>query len=339
MIQSFIRILLFLCGSFYSTIVCSQNDSNSVGKPSLFDLIESQEELAVEIYGAVDSLMLNKMKPYEGNCLATFMGEGLKICLPVTISVRGKFRRRTCDFPPLLLNFENGPLKDAGLSKADKYKLVTHCLETDTENKYLFKEYLIYKFYEELNPASFRTKLFPIRYVDVLNKVETSRYAFLLESNEELGERLGGDWCDCMGLTEDSIDVFAKELIIFFQYMVGNKDMNMHIEHNVRFLEKTTDSIKYPVPYDFDFAAFVNTPYAFPSYTTTVSREDLIRGTDEKVFSEVHKLFLSKEERLLEIIDAFPLLSARDKRMCKSFMESFYKRIKRNDFISSYLNN
>jgi hypothetical protein len=34
-----------------------------------------------------------------------------------------------CGFPPLKLNFNKSELNANGLSKADEYKLVTHCLE------------------------------------------------------------------------------------------------------------------------------------------------------------------------------------------------------------------
>lgn len=337
MVQLYIKPLLFLLWLVCNNTVFGQASTLKENKKTIFDLLEQKNDLKVVLEAQVDSLIIMKLKPFESKGQIIFKTDTSEIQLPVKVSVRGKFRRRTCDFPPLLLDFPKDDLKDLGLKKADDYKLVTNCLNKKDSENYLFREFLVYKMYRQLEESGFRALLFPITYKDTDTKRNLRSHAILLESNEELKDRLDGKWCDCMGLNLDSIDVYYRELVTFFQYMIGNKDINMHIEHNVRFLEGKQYDKKIPIPYDFDFSAFVRAPYAFTDQSVTFDRSPLVMGKDPVEFEKVLNLFKSKKEIFFAMIDDFRLLSRKHKKRCVKFMSDFYKLIEKPNFSRKYL--
>lgn len=336
MVHLYIRLLLFFCGSLCFSKMSSQNSKNEV-KQTLFDRLEDNSDLKVVLETQIDSLIIMKLRPFESKGTMFFTLDTSEFEIPVKVSVRGKFRRRTCDFPPLALDFPKDDLENLGLKKDDDYKLVTQCLDKKDAQNYLFREYLVYQMYREVDQASYRAILFPIIYRDTDTHRRNRSYAVLLESNEELKDRLDGKWCECMGLEADSINKYYRELVIFFQYMIGNKDMNMHIEHNVRFLEGKKHEKKIPIPYDFDFSAFVRAPYAFTDQSVTFDRSPLVVGKDPVEFEKVLTLFRSKKERFYTIIRDFKMLSRKHKKRCLKFMDNFYRLIERPNFSAKYL--
>lgn len=337
MVEIYIRVVLFSLVFISDSSLFGQSSSDKTGKLSLFDLIAEQSGLEVELRTQIDSLALMKLKPFVSQGTIFFKTDSLEIELPLKVNVRGKYRRRTCDFPPLLLNFPKGELGDLGLKKSDQYKLVTHCLKDKESQNYLFREYLVYQLYRAIEPSGFRAIVFPIKYIDSDNRNSQKNYAMLLESNDELKDRLGGKWCDCLGLEPDSINDYYRELVIFFQYMIGNKDMNLQIEHNVRFLEGKKHNKKIPIPYDFDFSAFVRAPYAFSDQTVTFDRSPLVVGKNQEAFEKVLSLFKDHKQDFFEIIANFRLLSKRHRNRCHKFMEDFFRLIEKPNFSEKYL--
>ncbi|MEO1449511.1 MAG: hypothetical protein AAFV07_08260, partial [Bacteroidota bacterium] len=115
--------------------------------------------------------------------------------IPAEIRVRGRFRRDPliCDFPPVRLKFGKKQVLPELFNGQRKLKLVTHC----KDEKYIFREYYIYKVYQLLSVRSFRVRLARITYKDVNNAREAeTRYAFIIESEQELAQRTGGDPLD-----------------------------------------------------------------------------------------------------------------------------------------------
>ena len=144
MVQLYFRPLLFLLWLVCSYTVYGQTSSVNEQKKTIFDLFEHNNDLKVVLEAQLDSLIIMKLRPFESKGQITFKTDTSEVQLPVKVSVRGKFRRRTCDFPPLLLDFPKDELKDLGLKKADDYKLVTNCLNKKDSENYLFREFLAY---------------------------------------------------------------------------------------------------------------------------------------------------------------------------------------------------
>ncbi len=296
-------------------------------KQTFFQHLKTLPELEITIMAEVDSLITNKMKPYENQGEITVTSGSESFSLPVKLTVRGKFRRRVCDLPPLELNLPKGKLKDLGFKKADKYKLVTHCLNTGSAILYLKREYLIYQLYQRLDSMSYGAVLFPVKYIDQSSGAEIKSYAMILESHEELEDRLDEDWCDCMGIQVDSIEPYHYELVNFFQFMVGNNDMNMMIEHNVRFVEGKSGPGKIPIPYDFDFSSFVGAPYAHPGLSISDLRHSIRKGHNKMAFEDVKTVFVNKKDDFLKVIESFDLLPKGQRKKSKRFISKFYKVI------------
>jgi hypothetical protein len=199
---------------------------------------------------------------------------GAEQSLDVKVRPRGRFRRKhdICDFPPLRLNFRKKQVQGTEFHGQNKLKLVTHC--DNYEKSYeqnLLQEYVAYRILNQLTDRSFRVRLLHVDYVDSGNgKLFRSKYAFLIEDEKKLGERLGLQLAEVKKITFEQLDPAQTALLFVFQYMIGNTDFSATRGpsdtwccHNV---------IPYvgvhgqfiPVPYDFDFSGLVNAPYAAP---------------------------------------------------------------------------
>ena len=141
MSRVFISSLVFV---FMLPALVAGQKAENVERHSLFDFLSSHDSLRIHLNFGFDSLLTLRMQPfeYQGGFKA-YDGDSLLISLPVKISPRGKFRRKKCDYPPLKLNFPKGLLKDLGFSKADNYKLVTHCLKSRVGPRVLAKEFMV----------------------------------------------------------------------------------------------------------------------------------------------------------------------------------------------------
>ena len=125
------------------------------------------------------------------------------------------------------------------------------------------------------------------------------------------------------------VDADALNLMTLFEYMIGNTDLSIYSQHNVR-LVQTPAGRRYPVPYDFDYSGLVDAAYAVPGKDLGIQsvRDRLFRGPCRTVAEwapYVEKLRAAKPE-FLAIYDAVPL-SASYRRQAKSYLEEFYRTI------------
>ena len=167
---------------------------------SVFDYLVSQDISEVTI--TTDLTRLLELQGEEDQkAVLSFVNANDELeAWELKLSTRGKFRRRTCEFPPLKLDFAKDDLKQRGFASFDKYKLVTHCQENRQEaREAVIREYTTYQLFNVLTPASYEAFLLHINYVDSEGKISPERrYAFLLESTQELAARLEAKECeDC----------------------------------------------------------------------------------------------------------------------------------------------
>ena len=319
----------------YPTFLFGQVD-DGVKKQSLFDFLSDQASLRITLNYGMDSLLEFRMQPhvYRGEFTA-YNGDSLLLSIPVKVSPRGKFRRKKCDYPPLKLDFPKGQLKDLGFSKADQYKLVTHCLKSRVGQRVLAKEYLVYQMFGLLTDASYRTKLFDIRYEDSSSGEVVESIAFMIESNKELADRHDGKWCNCMGSSAHDIDPDRHELIALFQFMIGNRDMDVKTEHNVRFLERKGKKL-FPFPYDYDFSIFVKAPYAYVSTLNFQPRLYLGFEENEHLIPDLKKKFMDLRKPFYDLIRENEYLNKADRKWCLKYIKSFYSRISKKNFQPPY---
>lgn len=332
-ISEYLRIflaLLILSGSCLK--VFSQTESVSPAKESIFDMLEDVGEFEVVLNLPLDTIIAQKLTANEHKAEATFIAKDSTILsLPVKISVRGKFRRRTCDIPPIKFDFDKDDLRDLGFSNSDEYKLVTHCLNDAEATDFIRREFMAYKIYENLSEYSYRTLIFPITYIDSNSGKKVESLGFMLESNDELPDRFGGSWCDSKFVKQDTIDPYYLEFMALFNYMIGNEDVIYHAQHNSRLLKLPGQELLIPVPYDFDFSLLVAAPYAFKDEGNGYQRKYV--GFEENAvhMQEIVDVFLSARSKIESDVENCSFLSKREKRRCLKIIKSFYSDLERKD--------
>lgn len=309
--------------------------TNEEAVPStLFDHMQVGQMLEVTLEMDLESLINNKRTNEFMPAKFSFRNsKGQLTNWDIEVRVRGRFRRITCEFPPLKLKFPKKEMKAEGFGKHNDVKLVTHCMEDKKAVETLFREYLAYQMYNELTNISFRTQLINITYRDTKTGSETSTYGILIEDSDELAERLNAWDCeDCFGMTTDDFDISNLQIHDLFQYMVGNTDWSVPMVRNMKILKSTTANEKSLVaPYDFDFSGLVDAAYARPNpdLQQTDIRDRYYLGGEwtAEEWKTTLDLFQRKEEKLLNIIDQFEFLSRKSKKDMKKYLDSFYREL------------
>ena len=109
---------------------------------------------------------LKRLKPEESESFAAQLVLADGTSLPLEVSPRGKSRRKTCDFPPLWLNFKKKSLKGTLFEGQNKLKLVTHCKKSYAQKDFLAAEMLVYRLFNLFTDNSFRVRALHITYVE-----------------------------------------------------------------------------------------------------------------------------------------------------------------------------
>ncbi|MCB0585368.1 MAG: hypothetical protein KDD06_08605 [Phaeodactylibacter sp.] len=251
----------------------------------------------------------------------------------IKVKPRGKFRRRICNFPPLMLNFSKGTLEKEGyIPEFDKLKLVTHCIDDKFESKeQVMKEYLAYQLYREITGLSYRVQLAKVTYIDSKGSLSNiRRYGFVIEDTDEMARRLGGEECeDCRGLSSAELAQRAENQMAVFQYMIGNTDWDLNMIRNVKMVKPRDGGAVIPVPYDFDFAGLVDAPYAIPNsdigQLTIRQRVFQGRKVSRQLLEDTLRLFLAKKSELMATVDGFRELGRDTRRNIGKYLETFFR--------------
>ncbi|MCK6694537.1 MAG: hypothetical protein L6Q97_20870 [Thermoanaerobaculia bacterium] len=233
---------------------------------SFFERLTPEDKVALTLSTDVSALIANKNKvDYQPAKLTTLEGKTYEL----QVKSRGKFRRKIAEIPPLKLKIKKKVLEAEGLDTLNEIKLVLPCTLDENGNELVLREYLAYRMFERLTPNSARARLVDLTLLNTGagNKPRYTLKAILLEDEEETAARLGGTMLDFYGMTTDSLETRQAALTVLFQYMIGNTDWNIAEQRNVRFMRTANGEILM-IPFDFDFAGFVNAPYATPNADT-----------------------------------------------------------------------
>ncbi len=305
------------------------------GSPTtIFETLMKDGTLDITIETDLGELINNRRRDdYQPATLTYTNQENVLVRHQIEIGPRGKFRRRICDFPPVKIKFSKKALIAAGLKKHNNLDLTTHCLEDrDAGHFNVFREYLAYKLYNELSPASFRVQLVRVTYVDTKGVVKKmKRYGFLTEDDEELAERLDGKLCECLNVDTDRMNSEAEITASVFNYMIGNEDWSLSMVRNLKMVESADASKVTPVPYDFDFSGLVSASYAVPSAELgqrhIKDRDYLGPEADPAALRQVLARYVEKKAALYKIINDFKLLPIEHRQDMRVYLDSFYKTI------------
>ncbi len=306
--------------------------SISFAKPTLFDLLEGKNYISVSISLNLDSLINDRYN--ENKIGGTFVfksAAGKNLSFSVNINLRGKYRRRMCGFPPLKLNFNKSELSDNGLSKADEYKLVTHCLEGEEGDVNMVKEFLAYQLYQQVSPLSYRSKLLKITYQDTKSDNKIVGMALLLEDKSSFEKRHDlSEMKDTFNLPRSNFYDSNFMTHGLFQYLIGNVDWSTAISKNMDIYKSKKNGKMYIVPYDFDFSGFVNVSYAVPNvdYKQKKIRDRLLLEADES-----DSLYQSEIQKFIALKPAFINLIKKQKGL------EMYVKIDLENYINSFYDN
>jgi len=308
----------------------SDGDQSAATSQSIFDFLKSNAIGEAQLEMNFDTLLANKNS--DAVVPATFrFKHGKKQTAEITtkVNVRGRYRRRICEMPPMKLRFDKEDLKAMGLNKHAGYKLVTHCTDDLASAEYLLREYLAYEMYQALSPYSLRAHLIRLSYINSATDKKTTSYAIIVEDTDEMAERLDGEVCDnCYGLPKEAFDADNLHLHALFQYMIGNTDWSLEMNKNVKLLRLNQNGLHVVVPYDFDFSGFVNAPYAVPDskYSVRSVRERVWLGhnPEPEKWEATKVIFQSKKKELFQKIFRCKGITSEAKVEMSDYVESFY---------------
>lgn len=257
---------------------------------------------------------------------------------PVKVRVRGKSRVRVCEFPPLRLNFRRANVSQTVFAGQDKLKLVTHCRNYDRAEQDMLEEYAAYRIFNVLTDLSYRVRLLRVSYVDTdgkLGEKGAHRFAFVLETEEQLAARMGAQPVRIRGVPKQRHDLAEAALVYVYQYLIANTDWGLvkadHDEgccHNIDLFER--DGIVVFVPYDLDLSGLVNAKYAFPDRTLRIKRvtQRLYRGlcSDRSIVGAALDKVQANEKDIMAVLAATPGLSDDNRDKAKRFLGRYFEK-------------
>ncbi|MEJ2385398.1 MAG: hypothetical protein P8Y54_13580 [Xanthomonadales bacterium] len=265
-------------------------------------LFHSQDTLNVEITAPLSTLVRERSETdYLSGVFSYKDADGTPVTLDVRVRARGNFRYRNCELPPLTLNFRKSQVKGTLFDQQDKLKMVVHCNITRRYEQSVLREYLAYRLLNSVTERSFRVRLLNVVWVDSDERRGSMvRSAFLIEHKDRLGARIGLAEQDIASAELEAIEPDHLNLLSLYQYLIGNVDFspiagsNGECCHNYLMFGSSTDAL-VPVPYDFDFAGFVNAPNAVP---------DTERGV-ERLGQRVYRGYCANNDSVANSVSAF----------------------------------
>lgn len=301
-------------------------------------LFESADVLEITL--ATDFKALNKERNPESkrefSGVLTIAGEqGEAVATSVTLRARGHLRRnrRTCAFVPIRIEFPKAEVKGTVFDGQNALKLVTHCQNAGAYEQHVLREYLAYRIFNLMTPRSFRARLVKATYVDrATGKTITTRQAMFIEDEDDVARRAEGRLAELPRALFSNLDQDSLNLVVLFEYMIGNTDFSLYALHNIRLVMTPTRTM-YPVPYDFDVSGLVHPPYAIPDRRMGISdvRDRLYRGpcrTSEELEKPL-ALFREKQDQVMRLVDSVSGMTQASRQDARSYLQAFYSSIDR----------
>ena len=328
----FTIVLLFVSG----IMLTASPPSKDHYKPqqSIFDLLPNHDEaIPVQIKVNLSDLFEDRRSEEVQKGILTFKDDqGVTQEWRFKAELRGKYRRRMCDFPPIKLDFSKKDLQLKNMLPFDDLKLVTHCLDDPTGNTIVQREFLAYELYRQLSKYSYRAKLVEVTYIDTGDSNNSiTRLGIIIEDTDQLMDRLNITKMDTIISNADGLISSNEMNHAMFQYMIGNGDWNIQVRKNLKLGLVEKDQKFVAIPYDFDFSGLVNSKYSVPKAAHDIqSVQDRVYLGKPRSIAELQPTidkYLSKKEQLMNYIDTAKWMSKATKRYASNYLEKFYKDI------------
>ena len=302
-------------------------------------LFQNDETLQVTITAPLTTLVEERSKEdYLPGIFQFTEADGSVVDLDLEIRTRGNFRHKTCEFPPLSLNFKRKQTKGTLFDKQNKMKLVVHCDKSSRYEQIVLREYLAYRIFNAITDLSFRARLLRVTYVDSDERGnEQVRYAYLIEHKKRLAERHDMTEVIIERATTYSIQPDQLNLTSIFEFLIGNTDFSPLAGapgdmccHNYVLFGNDIDRV-VAIPYDFDQSGFVDAPYAAPGPNFRIHsvRQRLYRGrclNNGHVPASLQE-FRDGRDAIYAVVDAQEGLSSGTRKSIVKYIDKFYKLI------------
>ncbi|MCO6487802.1 MAG: hypothetical protein J5I98_05250 [Phaeodactylibacter sp.] len=326
----FVLLAAMLC---MPPIVSSQTQSAETGdppQPTLFEYFYRQDGYIPVLILETDwNRLINEklQEEYQPGILSFSGPDGETVALQVSLRARGNARKKVCFFPPVKIKGDKKQLAGLGIAPGKKLKLVLPCGNGKADAECLLKEALAYQLYEVVYPVHHRTKVIQLEGWEDGDK-KYSFQAFFVEDDKEFAERVKGKRIKEEKIRTVDLERDAYVKMSFFQYMIGNTDWSEPNSHNLQILELPGHEKLVPVPYDFDYAGFVDTDYAKPRSSLPIKdveeRFFLGKYVNEDEALACAQYYLSRKEQLLKVCRDFDLLREKSSRSIQEFVTDFF---------------
>ena len=335
-------LLLSLCLAA-SSLKGQEQTADSI---SLFEYFYTGTDSFIDVELTTDLRLLVRRKLLEEYQPAVFRFAGPEAtpqAWECKIRSRGNIRKSQCFYPPVRLNVQKEHLEALALRReSDKIKVVLQCRQGTVNEDYLYKEYLIYKMYNLLDPVSYNIQLTRFTFHDPDGKRDPEVLnGFILEPIEDLAHRVGGQVVEREGASSVMMESEPYNIMTTFQYLIGNTDWSPKNMHNLSTVKLPDERKMHPIPYDFDYTGLVDAFYAIPAEQSGLKsvRERVYNGqavTDAEAHFLIN-LFQEKKKALLQVIHQFPYMDEKEKARVLSYLDDFFKLLDRPESIKNLL--
>lgn len=315
-------------------------------------LFTNQDTLPVRIEAPLGTLIKERSDTdYLDGAFSYTDASGQEHRLDLKLRARGEYRRqrKTCDLPPIRLNFSKKQVEGTEFEGQDKLKLVTHCQNgRRLYEQYVLKEYLAYRILNLMTDQSFRARLLRVDYVNTEREGETNtRYAFLIEDEDLLAERIGAEVLEVPHIKYSQLDAQHAALVSVFEYLIGNTDYSLVLGardedccHNAKLFSRESEGY-LAIPYDFDFSGLVDASYAEPNPKLPITRvtRRLYRGVCDhnEHLEAVLAQFREKEPEIKQLVASLEGLQDNMRDKASDFIDRFYKDVSDEKSVDRYL--
>jgi hypothetical protein len=301
------------------------------------DFFNGEALLKITIESDFNYLIKKKFEgEYQPARLTYFINDTVAVRRDITIKARGNTRRRTCFFPPIMLNFPKKETVIKQMQEFDKMKMVIDCKKGEIYDQYLLGEYYAYKLYNLITNYSFRVRLIELTMIDTNDKMKSmTGHAYIIESVEQVAKRQNAIPIETKNIRDQLTDRPTLANGYLFQYLIGNTDWSIPALHNYKIIKSSDPAIPspYAIPYDFDYSGIINTSYAVPDKRLGIAtvRERVYRGVciDQKYLLDAAQNFKNAREKIYSMYEK-SLLESSIRKSTKSYLDEFF-RILNND--------
>jgi hypothetical protein len=263
---------------------------------------------------------------------------------PIELRARGNTRRTAgyCSFPPLSLKFEKKSVHGSVFQGQKRIKLVTYCRPQSDYEQRVILEYITYRLYNLITPISFQVRSAEVTYRSGEGDVGVTRFGYLIEDAGDVADRNQREVLTAASrqLTPAQLDPHAAARAAVFEFMIGNLDWDFLAApagtdccHNSRLIGEpgatpATAKGVAPLPYDFDYSGFVDSPYAGPPEGIPVDRvtDRYYRGYCASAggIASVVDEYRAHRADMLAIINNEARLTSEFRAKTARFMDAFF---------------